>query len=76
MYSPKIDEELIPQLYRLAKALNLPMTHLVNRLLEHGIARVEQGVENVCGPPAGDYPVKKRAKRRAQYGKPERKRGG
>ena len=71
MYSPKIDEALIPQLYRLAKALNLPMTHLVNRLLAHGIARLEQGAENVGEPSAGGHSRKKPKKRRAPYGKHE-----
>ena len=33
MYSPKISEELIPLLYRLAKAKAMPMTRLVNGLL-------------------------------------------
>jgi len=30
MYSPKVDEDLIPSLYWLAKARGIPMTHLVN----------------------------------------------
>ena len=47
MYQPKIRDDLIPRLYHLAKALNIPMTRLVNLILEHGIARVEQGEENV-----------------------------
>lgn len=33
MYSPKIDEELIPALYRLAKEKKIPMTRLVNGVL-------------------------------------------
>jgi len=33
MYSPKIDEELIPALYRLAKEKKIPMTRLVNRMI-------------------------------------------
>jgi hypothetical protein len=37
MYQPKIRDDLIPRLYRLAKALNIPMTRLVNHILEHGI---------------------------------------
>ena len=47
MYQPKIRDDLIPRLYRLAKALNIPMTRLVNHILEHGIVRVEEGVEHV-----------------------------
>lgn len=33
MYSPKIEAELIPTLYRLAKARGIPMTRLVNACL-------------------------------------------
>ena len=33
MYSPKIDESLIPILYRLGKARRMPMTRLVNELI-------------------------------------------
>jgi hypothetical protein len=44
MYSPTISPTLIPRLCRLAKALKVPMTRLVNQLLEHGMARLEQGV--------------------------------
>jgi len=34
MYSPKIDEALIPALYQEAKELKMPMTKLVNRKLK------------------------------------------
>ena len=43
MYSPKIDERLIPALYRLAKALNVPMTRLVNAMIAKGIEQIERG---------------------------------
>ena len=33
MYSPKIKEDLIPQLYQEAKKQNKPMTQLVNEIL-------------------------------------------
>lgn len=33
MYSPRIDEELIPTLYRLAKERRIPMTRLVNGMI-------------------------------------------
>ena len=33
MYSPKIDEKLIPKLYRLAKSRNKPMTKIVNEII-------------------------------------------
>lgn len=34
MYSPKISEELIPILYRLAKEQKIAMTELVNKIIE------------------------------------------
>lgn len=37
MYSPKIDEELIPALYQQARAEGVPMTRLVNKLLYKAI---------------------------------------
>ena len=67
MYSPKIREELIPRLYRLARGLNMPMTRVVNALLAHGIARVEEGVENITEPPAGGFRRTQRKKRKAQH---------
>jgi len=39
MYSPKIKEELIPYLYRLAKHNGVPMTKLVNGFLEQLISQ-------------------------------------
>lgn len=39
MYSPKISEELIPDLYQMAKAKGLKMTKLVNRVLETEIRK-------------------------------------
>lgn len=38
MYSPKVNEKLIPILYRQAKEKNKPMTKIVNEIL----------VENLC----------------------------
>jgi hypothetical protein len=47
MYQPKIADAHIRQLYQWAKRLNVPMTRLLNALLEHALLRLEQGVENV-----------------------------
>jgi len=33
MYSPKIDEDYIPFLYRKAKSQQIPMTRLVNQII-------------------------------------------
>jgi hypothetical protein len=41
MYSPKIKEDLIPKIYQEARARRVPMTVLVNTILEHALT--EQG---------------------------------
>jgi len=43
MYSPKIDEELIPRLYRLRKLRKIPMTRLVNEILRSALPELEEG---------------------------------
>jgi hypothetical protein len=42
MYSPKINEELIPRLYRLRKLKKIPMTRLVNGILENALLELEK----------------------------------
>lgn len=42
MYSPKIKEEFIPVLYRLAKEQNVSMTKLVNEMVEQGITKLQR----------------------------------
>ena len=42
MYSPKIDEELIPRLYRLRKLKKMPMTRLVNEILRSALPALEE----------------------------------
>lgn len=37
MYSPKISEELIPDIYHLAKKQGIPMTRVVNEVLKNHI---------------------------------------
>lgn len=39
MYSPKIDEALIPRIYRAAKAAKIPMTTWVNRAVEGALSQ-------------------------------------
>ena len=46
MYSPQIREDLIPPLYRLAKARRVPMTRLVSDILAAALAAVQ--VEEVA----------------------------
>ena len=42
MYSPKIKEELISTLYRIAKDQGVPMTRLVNDMLEREVKKIER----------------------------------
>ena len=46
MYSPKIDEKLVPELHRLAKELGMPMTRLVNAMISSGIEQIKKGMNN------------------------------
>lgn len=71
MHQPKIADEQIQTLNHWAKRLHIPMTRLANRLLEHGIAQLEQGVEQVNEPAVQDDARKtRRAKHRARSGTP------
>ena len=50
MYSPRISEELIPELYHIAKAKNIPMTRIVNQFVEQGLDREnKQGNQGESG---------------------------
>jgi hypothetical protein len=42
-------------IYQWVKRLQVPMTHLLNALIEHSLVRLEQGVEQVSEPPATAY---------------------
>ena len=42
MYSPKIKEEFIPVLYRLAKEQKVSMTKLVNKIIEQAIKKLQR----------------------------------
>ena len=41
MYSPKIKENYIPVLYKIAKARGLPMTHIVREALDEYLNKPE-----------------------------------
>ena len=49
MYSPKIDEDLIPKIYHAAKARGMPMTKFVNDILQRGLETIEKGGEDRDG---------------------------
>ncbi|MCI0530061.1 MAG: hypothetical protein L0Y56_21675 [Nitrospira sp.] len=46
MYSPKIADELIPLLYRVAKAKKLPMTILVSEILRRELEKERREMKN------------------------------
>jgi hypothetical protein len=52
MYSPKISEELVPVLYRLAKEKRVPMTRFVDRLIRQALTSniLPQGKLVNCQP--------------------------
>jgi len=74
MYQPKIREDLIPRLYRMARARGIPMTTLVSELVEAALQRIEQEgmAEGVSDSPAKDYktprPRTKKGPRSPGYG--------
>ena len=41
VYSPKIDENLIPALYRIGKAKGKPMTRVVNEIITKAIKKIK-----------------------------------
>ena len=41
MYSPKIREDLIPILYKIAKEQEIPMTELVDRMIREEVSKYE-----------------------------------
>ena len=48
LYSPKLPEELIPRLWRLAQERKVPMTHLVRDAVAQYLTKEEKG-ENDSG---------------------------
>jgi hypothetical protein len=52
MYSPKISEALIPTLYRMAKDRGVPMTMLVNQIIDKEIRKQKR--KELRGGEAGD----------------------
>ena len=54
MYSPKIDEGLIPVLYRLAKERKIPMTRRVNELLQNAVGESADDLIGVGNHPEGN----------------------
>lgn len=43
VYSPKIAEDLVPRIYKLAKARDIPMTRLVDEMLRKELDRADAG---------------------------------
>ena len=44
MYSPKIDEALIPDLYKMAKGRGVPMTRLINQIIDKEIRKQKRKI--------------------------------
>ena len=42
MYSPKISEEVIPILYKIAKQRKQPMTRIVNEILKKAVKNITE----------------------------------
>jgi hypothetical protein len=62
MYTPKIREDLIPRLYRAAKARKVPMTKLVTTLVETALAQVEHELSDLTQPLIADDQPRQRRK--------------
>ncbi len=60
MYSPKIRDELIPAIYRMAKEARVPMTAWVNRLIEKALSENGRSGDkrNADGPENGSTSLK------------------
>ena len=41
MYSPRISEKLIPKIYNVAKAKGIPMTRVVDEILNDALSKIE-----------------------------------
>ena len=54
MYSPKIKEEYIPILVRLSNVQKVPMTKLVNRIINDYLKRSEINGMKIIEPEKGD----------------------
>ncbi len=48
MYSPKIKEEFIPRIYRIAKSKGTRMTVLVNEIIERALKEIGDVEEDVA----------------------------
>ena len=55
MYSPKVAEELVPVLYRLAKDRKMPMTRLVNGIIREALTSSSLPVGKQATGQTADY---------------------
>ena len=62
MYTPKIREDLVPRLYRAAKARKVPMTKLVTTLVETALAQVEHALGEFNQPLTNNDQPRRRRK--------------
>jgi len=47
MYSPKINEDLIPYIYKISKKWEMPMTMVVDQLLRELVLEIYEELENI-----------------------------
>jgi len=57
MYSPKIRDELIPQIYRAAQTAGIPMTTWVNQVIEKALSDMSEQKPTGGGQEPGSAPV-------------------
>ncbi len=67
MYSPKIRDDLIPRLYRMGKAMNKPMTHVVDEILRSYFGSID--ASNTTETPWNESPFMKSL---GKYTRPEK----
>ncbi len=56
MYSPRIAEDLIPLLYRVAKARRVPMTVLVSEILRRALENERKEMKDDTGKSIDEEP--------------------
>ena len=68
-YSPKISEDLIPILYHLAKRQKMPMTRLVNEIIENYINQMEDALHEMKAKELSKALLERRQNEKKKQGK-------
>jgi hypothetical protein len=56
-YTPRLDRDLVTQLFHAAKSRRLPMTRLASRLVREGLARLRGGADELTAIVREDAPA-------------------